>query len=107
MLMTPPAPRSICAKLNRVFRAANVPAMPTGWRFPALETLRDDLLSLPQATHKILFFVPYHRRLLSAPGSDGARVWDECKRRIVGLTSLTPNTVAVDFMRLKSDYRSR
>ena len=71
-----------------------------GWRFPALETLRDDLLSLPEATHKILFFVPYHRRLLSAPGSDGARVWDECKRRIVGLTRLTPNTVAVDFMLL-------
>jgi hypothetical protein len=71
----------------------------TRWRFPALETLRDDLLSLPQTTHKILFFVPYHRRLLSAPGSDGARVWDECKHRIVGLTSLTPNTVAVDFMR--------
>jgi hypothetical protein len=71
-----------------------------GWRFPALETLRGDLLSLHEATHKILFFVPYHRRLLPTPGSDGAQLWDECKRRIVGLARLTANTIAVDFMRL-------
>jgi len=69
-----------------------------GWRLPALEILRADLLALPETTDKILFFVPYHHRLLSAPGSDGANVWDECKRRVADLAMLTPNAIAVDFM---------
>ena len=47
ILMIPPAPRSICAKLNHVFRAANVPAMPRGGAFRRWRPLRDDLLSLP------------------------------------------------------------
>ncbi len=70
----------------------------SAWRLPALETLRDDLLALPEITHKVLFFVPYHHRLLSPPGSDGASVWDECKRRVAALVRSTPNAIAVDFM---------
>lgn len=72
---------------------------PATWRYPELEVLRDDLAALPAATRKILFFVPYNHRLLSAPGTDGAQVWSECKRRAGLLAQATPNGTAVDFMR--------
>jgi hypothetical protein len=72
---------------------------PEGWRFPALEVLRDDLSALPVNARKILFFVPYNHRLLPLPGTDGDRAWDECKRRVAALARETPNSTAVDFMR--------
>jgi hypothetical protein len=71
---------------------------PAGWRFPTLELLHDDLALEPAATRKILFFVPYNHRLLSPPGSDGAAVWGECKRRAVALAQAIPRTKVVDFM---------
>jgi hypothetical protein len=69
---------------------------PATWRYPALEAVRDDLASLPAATRKILIFVPYNHRLRSPPGSPGAAVWDECKRRAVSLA--IRNSEVVDFM---------
>jgi hypothetical protein len=71
---------------------------PAGWRYPAVEAMRADLAALPAGTRKMLFFTPYHVRLLSAPGSDGAAVWDECKRRVAALGRTIPNVTVVDFM---------
>jgi hypothetical protein len=71
---------------------------PSGWRFPALETMSSDLAALLPATRKLLFFTPYHVRLLSVPGSDGAAVWAECKRRVADLARTIPNVTVVDFM---------
>ncbi len=73
---------------------------PEGWRFPALELLRDRLAALPPATRKVLFFVPYSRAVLPKPGEDAvAAVWTECKRRVARLAAAVPNAVAADFMR--------
>jgi len=71
---------------------------PSDWLYPALEVLRAQIAALPNATRVLLFFVPYHRNLLSPPGSPGAAVWDECKRRTAEMARERPNTVAVDFM---------
>ncbi len=70
----------------------------SGWRYPAVEAMRIDLSALPAATRKLLFFTPYHVRLLSPPGSEGAAVWDECKRRVAALARTIPNVTVVDFM---------
>ncbi len=72
---------------------------PATWRYPALETLRDTLEQLPAGTRKILFFVPYNHRLLSPAGTEGAEVWNECKRRVAALAETIPGTAVVDFMR--------
>ncbi len=71
---------------------------PQDWRFPALETLSALLQALPDGTRKILFFVPYDRHALAEPGSPGAALWSECKRRVARIADATPNTLAVDFM---------
>jgi hypothetical protein len=71
---------------------------PTGWRYPAVEAMQADLASLPAATRKLLFFTPYHVRLLSPPGSEGAAVWDECKRHVAALGQTIANVTVVDFM---------
>jgi hypothetical protein len=72
---------------------------PATWRYPALETLRAELERLPASTRKILFFAPYNHRLLPPPGSAGAAVWNECKRRVAALAETIPGTAAIDFMR--------
>lgn len=72
---------------------------PDMWRFPALDLLRRDLAMLPAGSHKMLFFTPYNYRVLAAPGSEGALVWDECKRRVAALVREAPNVSVVDFMR--------
>jgi hypothetical protein len=71
---------------------------PASWRFPAVETMHNDLAALPSTTRKLLFFAPYHVRLLSPPGSDGAAVWNECKRRVADMSRTIPNLTVVDFM---------
>jgi hypothetical protein len=71
---------------------------PTTWRYPAVYQLGSDLPLLADSTRKILFFVPYNHVLLSAPGSPGALVWNECKRRVARLAAQIPNTLVVDFM---------
>ncbi len=72
---------------------------PATWRYPELDMLDDIAHSLPAATRKILFFPPYYHKLFPPAGSDGARAWDECKRRVAVLAGSVPNSVAVDFMR--------
>ncbi len=72
---------------------------PDDWRFPALEKLRQHLSALPDATRKIVFFVPFNRHVLAAPGSDGAAVWAECKRRTAGMATGIANLTVADFMR--------
>jgi len=82
--MTPPGARS---------------GAPSTWRYPALDLLRETLATIPPTTRKVLFFVPYHKVLLNPDGTEGAEVWNECKRRVAALAETTPNSVAVDFMR--------
>jgi hypothetical protein len=69
----------------------------TTWRYPAIEQLGSDLALLADGTRKLLFFVPYNHVLMSAAGSSGALVWNECKRRVARLAAQVPNTLAVDF----------
>ncbi len=70
---------------------------PQSWRYAPLEQLRTDLDQLADVTRKVLFFVPYNHVLLPPPGSPGAQVWNECKRRAALID--VPNTLVVDFMR--------
>jgi hypothetical protein len=72
---------------------------PDGWEYPAMPVVREMLTTLPAETRKILFFIPYNHRLLPPPGSTGAMVWDECRRRVVAEAAPAPNTMVVDFMR--------
>jgi hypothetical protein len=71
---------------------------PAAWRYPELDMLADIVHGLPAATRKILFFPPYYHKLFPPAGTDGARAWNECKRRVAGLARSGPNGVAVDFM---------
>ena len=95
----------------------SIPAVPTGtrigapssWDYPTMPDLRAMLTTLPAATHKVLFFVPYNRYALTPPGSEGQAVWDECRRRVVAEAARVPNTLVLDFMRpspitLNDDY---
>jgi hypothetical protein len=72
---------------------------PAEWSYPTMRPLRVILTSVPAATRKILFFIPYNHRMLTEPGSEGAVVWDECRRRVVTEAASVPNAVVVDFMR--------
>ena len=72
---------------------------PATWHYPALDRLDADLSTLPDATRKILFFVPYNQKMMPSPDSPGASVWRECKRRVAALAERLPNALAVDFMR--------
>ena len=95
------------ARAEAHLRAWGGPAVPGGardgppasWRYPALETLRADLAAFRPSTRKVLFFVPYNHTLFPPPGSEGAAVWSECKRRVAAIAAATPNTVVADFMR--------
>jgi hypothetical protein len=71
---------------------------PSGWRYPALEVLREKLAEFPAVTSKIVFFVPYNHVLQPASGTEGAQVWGECKRRVAHIAAATANAIAVDFM---------
>ena len=73
---------------------------PAGWEYPAMAALRDMLAALPRATQKALLFVPYNHRLLPEPGSPGALVWDECRRRVIAEAKQAPHTTVADFMRI-------
>ncbi len=72
---------------------------PSAWSYPAMGPLRAMLVSVPAATRKVLFFIPYNHRMLTDPGSAGAVVWDECRRRVVAEAARVPNTQVLDFMR--------
>jgi hypothetical protein len=95
------------ARAETHLRAWGGPAVPSGartgppvaWRYPALETLHESLARFHPDTRKVLFFVPYNHVLFPAPGSEGAAVWSECKRRVAAIGATVPNTSVVDFMR--------
>lgn len=72
---------------------------PSAWRYPALDLLKAMLARVPPSTRTILFFVPYNHVVQVPPDHDGAKVWDECKRRVAEIAASTPNAMAVDFMR--------
>jgi hypothetical protein len=38
----------------------------------------------------VLFFVPYNHTLFPPPGSEGAAVWSECKRRVAAIRVAIP-----------------
>lgn len=68
---------------------------PATWRYPALDRLTQRLDRLPPETRKLLVFVPrYH--LYPAPGSVGAAMMDECKRRVVRIARARPNAQVFD-----------
>ncbi|MBV8911830.1 MAG: hypothetical protein JOZ05_02185 [Acetobacteraceae bacterium] len=50
---------------------------------------------LPAGTRKILVFVPRHH-LYPAPGSVGAAMMNECKRRVVEIARQRPNVEVYD-----------
>ncbi len=75
------------------------PSEPAAMVFPALGPLHAMLSGLPAATRKIVLFVPYHVRIQPEPGSVGAAVWSECKRRVLAEVQSIPNGLVVDFMR--------
>jgi len=68
------------------------------WLYPGLDRLDGQLTAFSAKTRKILFFVPYLRRLMPEAGSPGDMVWHECKRRVAALAQRVPNAVALDFM---------
>ena len=71
---------------------------PASLNFPALPLFQDMLRALPGKTQKILYIAPYHFARQSAPGSQSAIEWAECKKRIGAIAAQNPNTVAADFL---------
>ncbi len=71
---------------------------PADWRYLAIERLDKVISPFADNTRKILYFVPYSRKIMPAPDSAGDVVWQECKRRVVALAERTPNTLVLDFM---------
>lgn len=69
-----------------------------GLTFPTHAYLKGVISRLPKATIKVFVFVPYHHYTQSAPGSEDDARWNECKRRIAGLTAGAPNAHVLDFM---------
>jgi hypothetical protein len=69
---------------------------PAGWHYVALDWLAQRLDALPADTHKLLVFVPRHH-LYPAPGSVGAAMMDECRRRVVEMARQRPNAEVYDF----------
>ena len=70
----------------------------TAWNFPTHPLLREMLAALPEATRKIVVFVPYHQINQPAPGSRQAAFWRECKRRLTEIAEGFANAHVLDFM---------
>ena len=73
-------------------------ALRAGWNFPTHDLLRGMLSALPEETVKIILFVPYHHFLQPPPGSRGAAIWRECKRRLTAMAGAFTNSHVLDFM---------
>lgn len=71
-------------------------ADPRAWDYPAVDWLAQRLDGLPPATRKLLVFVPVHH-LYPRPGSRGAAMMEECKRRVAELALHRPNVTVIDF----------
>ena len=70
-------------------------ADPATWHYIALDWLRQRLDAMPPETRKLLVFVPRHH-LYPAPGSVGAAMFDECKRRVVQMARARLNASVFD-----------
>lgn len=73
-------------------------AVVAAWQFPDHPLLRGMLAALPEATRKVVIFVPYHAASQPSPGSRHAAVWRECKRRITKIADDFANSFVLDFM---------
>jgi hypothetical protein len=69
---------------------------PAKWRYEGLEWLAQRLDRLPAETRKLMVFVPVHH-LYPRPGSVGADMVAECKRRVVQMAQTRPNAQVIDF----------
>jgi len=86
----PPAPMVPAEEISEADIAA--------WSFASHALMADMLAALPDATRKVLLFVPYHRYFQPQPGSRAAVRYRECKRRLANLAASVPNSMVVDFM---------
>ena len=68
---------------------------PASWHYVALDWLRQRTGTLPASTRLLLVFVPRHH-LYPAPGTTGAAMMEECKRRVVALAQTRPNAAVYD-----------
>ena len=68
---------------------------PASWHYVALDWLRQRTDTLPPSTRLLLVFVPRHH-LYPAPGTTGAAMMEECKRRVVALAKTRPNAAVYD-----------
>lgn len=68
---------------------------PAGWRYQGLEILAAQLATLPPTTRALLVLVPRFA-LYPRPGSDGAAMIEECRRRVVALARRRPDTEVYD-----------
>ncbi len=74
------------------------PEARAAWRFATHPLMAEMLRALPEATVKVLMFVPYHHFHQPAPGSRQDAQWTECKRRLTALASRFRNAHVLDFM---------
>ncbi len=74
-----------------------LPASPdtATWHYVALDWLRQRTGALPASTRLLFVFVPRHH-LYPAPGTTGAAMMEECKRRVVALAKERPNAAVYD-----------
>ncbi len=73
-------------------------AMRADWTYPTHVLFRGMLSALPEATRKIVMFVPYHHFNQPAPGSKDDAERRECKRRLTDMTAMAANSHVLDFM---------
>jgi len=82
--------------------SASSVAIPAGqraqWFYPTHAYLRKMLESLPVATRKVLFFVPYHAYSQPLPGTKAFIELQECKDRINAIVAPVENAALLDFM---------
>jgi hypothetical protein len=69
---------------------------PARWQYVGLDWLARRLDRMPADTRKLLVFVPTHH-LYPRPGSAGADMIAECKRRVVQIAQQRPNADVIDF----------
>lgn len=68
---------------------------PATWHYVALDWLRQRTDKLPASTRLLLVFVPRHH-LYPVPGTTGAAMMDECKRRVIALAKTRPGAAVYD-----------
>ncbi len=92
---TPIPPAKILAK----------PAIDTAtrlkWSFPNLKTLKKSISLVNEKTRVVLMLVPYHQNALGAANGATMLKYNECKKRILEISSKLKNVDFIDFM-----YRS-